>query len=112
MSREERDPLRPKSHPDASRRHPEPEFLASLGVSQVAFAAHVGVPVQRINEILRGKRGITPQIAWLFSQVLNTMPELWINLQTAYDLDRSRPLEPVQRLAAVNAAVQLTKSDA
>ncbi len=80
------------------------EFLAPLGVSQVTFAAHVGVPVQRINEIVRGKRGITPQTAWLFSQALNTTPEFWSNLQTAYDLARSRPAAPVHRLAAVKAA--------
>jgi len=48
------------------------EFLAPLGLSQVAFAAHLGVPVQRINELVRGKRGITPQTAWLLAQALNT----------------------------------------
>lgn len=77
------------------------EFLAPLGASQVAFAAHLGVPVQRINELVRGKRGITPETAWLLSQALDTTPEFWINLQTAYDLARSRPAEPVPRLAAV-----------
>ncbi len=35
------------------------EFLDELGVSQLAFSAHIKVPVQRINEIVRGKRGIT-----------------------------------------------------
>lgn len=77
------------------------EFLGPLGISQVAFAAHLGVPVQRINEIVRGKRGITPETAWLLSQALNTTPEFWINLQVAYDLARSRPSEQVERLAAV-----------
>lgn len=77
------------------------EFLAPLGISQVAFAAHLGVPVQRINELVRGKRGITPATAWLLSQALNTTPELWINLQATYDLSRSRPTRPVDRLAAV-----------
>jgi antitoxin HigA-1 len=48
------------------------EFLAPLGLSQVAPAAHVGVPVQRINELVRGKRGITPETAWLLAQALNT----------------------------------------
>jgi addiction module HigA family antidote len=67
------------------------EFLVPLGISQVAMAAHLGVPVQRINELVRGKRGITPETAWLLSQALNTTPEFWINLQTAYDLARSRP---------------------
>jgi antitoxin HigA-1 len=77
------------------------EFLTPLGISQVAFAAHLGVPVQRINELIRGKRGITPETAWFLSQALDTTPEFWINLQTAYDLARSRPAEPIERLAAV-----------
>ena len=49
-------------------------------------AAHLGVPVQRINELIRGKRGVTPETAWLLSEALNTTPEFWVNLQTAYDL--------------------------
>jgi addiction module HigA family antidote len=77
------------------------EFLVPLGISQVAFAAHLGVPVQRINELINGKRGVTPETAWLLAAALDTTPEFWINLQTAYDLARSRPSEPVQRLAAV-----------
>jgi len=77
------------------------EFLAPLGISQVAFAAHLGVPVQRINELVRGKRGVTPETAWLLSQALDTTPEFWINLQTAHDLARSRPTEPVKRLTMV-----------
>ncbi|MGH7186585.1 MAG: HigA family addiction module antitoxin, partial [Pseudomonadota bacterium] len=48
---------------------------------------HLGVPVQRINELIRGKRGITPETAWLLSQALNTTPEFWINLQAHYDLE-------------------------
>ena len=76
------------------------EFLVPLGISQVALAAHLGVPVQRVNELVRGKRGVTPETAWLLSQALNTTPELWINLQAAYDLARSRPLRSVERLAA------------
>jgi len=77
------------------------EFLSPLGVSQVALAAHLGVPVQRINELVRGKRGITPETAWLLSQALDTTPEFWVSLQTAYDLARARPTESVRRIAAV-----------
>jgi antitoxin HigA-1 len=69
------------------------EFLIPLGMTQVALAEHIGVPVQRINEIVRGKRGITPETAWLFSQAFGTSPEFWINLQTNYDLARTRPKE-------------------
>ena len=74
------------------------EFLVPLGISQVAFARHVGVPTQRINEIVRGKRGVTPETAWLFAQALGTSAEFWANLQMAYDLSRSRPTRKIERL--------------
>jgi addiction module HigA family antidote len=67
------------------------QFLAPLNLSQVALAAHMGVPVQRVNQLVRGKRGMTPETAWLLSQALNTTPEFWMNLQTAHDLALSRP---------------------
>ena len=76
------------------------EFLVPMNVSQVAFAAHIGVPTQRVNEIVRGKRGVTPETAWLFAEALGTSPEFWLNLQTNYDLVRFRPKRQVQRIAA------------
>jgi len=76
------------------------EFLAPLNISQVALAARLGVPVQRVNELVRGKRGVTPETAWLLSQAFNTTPEFWINLQTAHDLARSRPTQPVEPFRA------------
>ncbi len=51
------------------------EFLQPGGVTQVAFARHLGVPLQRVNQLVRGKRGVTPQTAWLLSQALGTTPE-------------------------------------
>ena len=77
------------------------EFLGPLRVSQVQFARHLSVPVQRINEIVKGKRGVTPETAWLFAQALGTTPEFWIALQTAHDLARSRP---AKKLAALRRA--------
>jgi addiction module HigA family antidote len=62
------------------------EFLTPLGLTQVALGKHIGVPTQRVNEIVNGKRGITPETAWLFSQAFGTSPEFWLNLQSAYDL--------------------------
>ena len=40
------------------------EFLAPMRITQVAFAAHIGVPLQRVNEIVRGRRGVTAETAW------------------------------------------------
>jgi addiction module HigA family antidote len=74
------------------------EFLEPAGTSQVAFAEHLGVPVQRVNEIVRGKRGVTPETAWLFAGAFGTTPEFWLNLQTAHDLAASRPSKLVRRM--------------
>jgi addiction module HigA family antidote len=70
------------------------EFLIPLNLTQVALAEHLGVPVQRINEIVKGKRGITPETAWLFAQALQTSPEFWMNLQIQYDLTLNQPKIP------------------
>ncbi|MCK5797721.1 MAG: HigA family addiction module antidote protein [Deltaproteobacteria bacterium] len=77
------------------------EFLKPLGLSQVALAAHLGVPTQRINELIRGKRGVTPETAWLLSKALSTTPEFWVHLQTTYDLARSRPDREIEPLREV-----------
>ena len=74
------------------------EFLEPLGITQVALARHIGIPLQRVNEIVRGKRGITPETAWLLSQALGTTPQFWMNLQNAYDLTSKRPKRHVERL--------------
>ncbi len=76
------------------------EFLEPLELTQKALAVHVGVPVQRINEVVRGKRGITPQTAWLLSDALRTTPEFWLNLQSMHDLSANRPRHRVESLIA------------
>ena len=75
------------------------EFLKPLGVTQVALAGHLRVPVQRINELVRGKRGVTPETAWLLAGAFGTTPEFWLALQTNHDLVRSRPTHTIQPLA-------------
>jgi addiction module HigA family antidote len=68
-------------------------------VPQTALAQKLGIPVQRINEIGNGKRGITPEAAWLSSGAFNTTPEFWTNLQAAHDLARARPRKRAARIA-------------
>lgn len=79
------------------------EFLEPLGVSQKALAAHVGISVQRVNEIVRGKRGVTPETAWLFSEAFQTTPEFWLNLQAVHDLSANRPVTHVEPLLSASA---------
>ena len=78
------------------------EFLIPLGITQVALAAHIGVPVQRVNELVRGKRGVTPETAWLLAQAFETTPDFWLNLQAAYDLARTRPERAIPPLKSAS----------
>ena len=78
------------------------EFLVPLGVTQVALAAHIGVPVQRVNELVRGKRGVTPETAWLLAQAFETTPDFWLNMQAAYDLARTRPERTIPPLKSAS----------
>lgn len=75
------------------------EFLRPMGISQVRLAEHVGIPVQRVNEIVKGKRGITAETAWLLAQALGTTPEFWLNLQALHDLAHSRPARKIRPLS-------------
>jgi addiction module HigA family antidote len=77
------------------------EYLEPMGVSQKQLSTHLGIPVQRVNEIVKGKRGISPDTAWLFSQAFNTSPEFWLNLQTSHDLSVHRPSKKVKTLTMV-----------
>lgn len=74
------------------------DFLKPLDLTQVAFAAHLGIPVQRVNEIIKRKRGITPETAWLFSQAFGTTPQFWLNLQSNHDLALTKPARTVKSL--------------
>jgi antitoxin HigA-1 len=75
------------------------EFLKPMNLPQTKFAEKLGIPVQRINEIVNGKRGITAETAWLFSDALGTSPQFWMNLQAMYDLTKARPDRRVKRIA-------------
>src|SRR5437667_6041386 len=67
------------------------EFLKPLGLSQVKAAQRMGIPLNRLNEIVRSRRGITADTALRLARLLNTTPELWMNLETAKDLYQASP---------------------
>ncbi len=62
------------------------EYLRPRGLTQVELAARMGVPIQRVNTIVNGKRGITAETAILLSEALDTSPEIWMGLQLDHDL--------------------------
>jgi antitoxin HigA-1 len=78
------------------------EFLIPLGISQSAFARHIGWTQPKVNEIVTGKRGITPETAMVLADAFNTTPQFWLNLQLAVDLWRAEQKhKPVKRLGGI-----------
>ena len=63
------------------------EFLKPMGLSQNRVALDIGVPAQRINDIVRGKRRITADTALRLARYFGTSPQFWLGLQMDYDLD-------------------------
>lgn len=62
------------------------EFLKPLGVSQSAFAVRLGVSFPRLNEIVRGKRSVTPDTALRLARVTRMSADFWLGLQQDWDL--------------------------
>jgi addiction module HigA family antidote len=58
------------------------EFLKPLGISQSAFSVKLGVSFPRLNEIIRGKRAVTPDTALRLARVLGMPADFWLGLQT------------------------------
>lgn len=88
---------RPPTHPGEMLLE---EFLKPLGMSQRAFAEHLGWTYARLNEIVKGRRGVSADSALSFGEALGTGPELWLNLQRDWDLWHSlqthRKVEPLR----------------
>ena len=60
--------------------------LEEIGLNQSALAAHIGVLPKTINEICRGKRGVSVEMAWKLSKALGASPAFWLNLQNNWEL--------------------------
>ncbi len=75
------------------------DFLKPQGITQTRLARHIGVTVQRVNEIVKGRRGVSAETAWLLAQAFGTSPGFWLNLQNQYDLATARPKRRIRKLA-------------
>jgi addiction module HigA family antidote len=64
------------------------EFLKPLGMTQVDLAERIRVPYVRVNELVNGKRRVTPSTALRLAKAFGTSPEFWLNGQLALDLHR------------------------
>ncbi len=84
---------REPTHPGAVLLH---EFLQPLELTQRELANALDVPFQRVNEIVRGKRGVTPSTALRFAKFLGTSPDVWMNLQLRWELYHAQRAEAEQ----------------
>ncbi|MCH7532281.1 MAG: HigA family addiction module antidote protein [Gemmatimonadetes bacterium] len=62
------------------------DFLKPLGMKQAELADLIGVSRVRVNELVKGKRGVTPDTALRLGKLFNIEPEFWLNIQQAQDL--------------------------
>lgn len=74
------------------------EFLNPMGISQKDLADNIQVPYQRVNEIINGRRGITPSTALRLAKFFGMSADFWVNLQLRWDLyfaqqDENKALE-------------------
>lgn len=75
------------------------EFLVPMEITQVRLAEHLGVSLQRVNELVKGKRGVTVETALMLGRALKTSPEFWMNLQNQHDLARVKLAKDIRPIA-------------
>ena len=82
------------------------EFLGPMKISQYRLAKDIGVPPRRINEIVHGKRAITPDTALRLARYFDLSEHFWMNLQTHYDLqiEKARLADRLQQEVRIYAA--------
>ncbi len=66
------------------------EFMKPLGITQMRLAADIDIPQSRVSAIVRGNRAVTADTALRLAEYLGTSAELWMNLQSEYDLRKAR----------------------
>jgi addiction module HigA family antidote len=89
---------RPPTHPGEMLAE---EFLLPLGLTQVELARRIGVPFQRINQIINRRRALSPDTALRLAQLLGTSPGFWLSLQQRWDLYQaiqSRAARSIERI--------------
>jgi addiction module HigA family antidote len=87
------------------------EFLIPAGLTQRQLADALYVPYQRINELVNGRRGITPSTALRLAKYFNVSAGFWLNLQTRWDLYHARQQEE-QELKAITPRTSTLTAEA
>ncbi len=100
---------RPPTHPGEMLLE---EFLIPMGISQRELASAIHVPYQRINEIVNGRRGVTPSTALRLSKFFGTSTDFWLNLQLRWDLYQAQQSErsEVERITPHPSALRASEA--
>jgi len=76
------------------------EFLKPLALSQNRLGIELGIPPQRVGDIVRGRRGITADTALRLARYFGTTPQFWMNMQARFELDLARQQRLPERIEA------------
>ena len=79
------------------------EFMEPLGISQNGLARAIGVPPNRINEILLGKRAISADTALRLARYFHNTPGFWMNLQSHYEIECAKE-KSAEKIRAIKPA--------
>lgn len=77
------------------------EFLLPMSITQVELAERLGIPFQRVNQICREKRSVTPDTALRLAKLFDTTPDLWLNLQLSWDLYQAQRSPKAKEIARI-----------
>ena len=89
---------RAPSHPGEILRE---EFLGPMNITQVELAERLGIPFQRVNQICREKRAVTPDTALRLARLFDTTVDVWLNLQLAWDLYQAQHSPKAKEIARI-----------
>ncbi len=94
----------PPTHPGAMLVE---EFLKPLDISQVELAKLIGVSYPRVNELIHGKRGMTPDTALRLERLFGMEAQFWLNLQLAWDLYQAMHSPAAEEIASIQRLLAL-----
>jgi addiction module HigA family antidote len=92
---------RVRTHPGEVLRE---EYLEPLGLSARALAKELGVPANRITEIMRGERDVSADTAIRLARYFRTDPRFWLNLQAAHDISKAQAEHDYSKVSPMSAA--------
>ena len=81
------------------------EFLKPFNMTQRDLAERIGVSYPRVNELVQGKRGVTPDTALRLARLFSTTPEFWLNGQLAWDLYQAMNSEGAKTISKIKPLV-------